>query len=279
MNTSITELVDRLRDDLGRLRQLDDPRQRYYQAIRLTEETIHELHNLLTTEDLSDAEQIELKKRIKPEIDSYRIEEGLRYHLFVNRPVGTTEVQRRYYEEAALVFQNFFRMNAFYHQYFKSGSTELDKVCFLDGDGIPAVPIPEIPDADYTLSTPLSFLFARFMAYERLQEVITFQISRLSLNASLIPALAGPDGVTIRWTGEVVNIVELAYGLWLTGQLNDGNVSLNEIVKWLEVHFQVSIGIVQRRFSEIERRKRFPVTKFLDRMKDSILKKINDGHA
>jgi hypothetical protein len=75
----------------------------------------------------------------------------------------------------------------------------------------------------------------------------------------------------------VINVIELAYGLWLTGQINNGNASLNQIVRWLEKSLSVSIGIAQRKFSEISRRKRISITKYLDQMKDAIIKKIESG--
>jgi hypothetical protein len=85
------------------------------------------------------------------------------------------------------------------------------------------------------------------------------------------------DGIEIKWTGDVINVIELAYGLWLTGQINNGNASLNQIVRWLEKNLSVSIGIAQRKFSEISRRKRISITKYLDQMKDAIIRKINSG--
>jgi len=83
----------------------------------------------------------------------------------------------------------------------------------------------------------------------------------------------------MKWTGDTINIVELAYGIWLTGQLNNGNASLNQIVRWLEANLHVSIGVVQRRFIEIERRKRLSPTKYIDKMKETIMQKIDSDNS
>ena len=80
----------------------------------------------------------------------------------------------------------------------------------------------------------------------------------------------------INWTGDTVNLVELAYGIYLTGQLNHGNASLNQIVKWLESNFNINIGVIQRRFAEIAARKRLSNTKFIDQMRQSIIQKIEN---
>ena len=83
----------------------------------------------------------------------------------------------------------------------------------------------------------------------------------------------------MKWTGDAINIIEVAYGIWLTGQLNNGNATLTQIVKWLETNLKVTIGNIQSRFAEISSRKRLSPTKFLDQMKDAILKRIDNNNS
>jgi len=85
----------------------------------------------------------------------------------------------------------------------------------------------------------------------------------------------------MRWTGETINLVEIAYGIWLTGQLNNGQlnngqVSVTEIVEFLEVAFRVKIGKPHRRWQGIARRKRLGYTRFLDEMKGAIEKRVEE---
>ena len=125
----------------------------------------------------------------------------------------------------------------------------------------------------------MSYLFAKFIANEHAQYFILEQMTPLKYpEFNKLPKTANHIN-DLKWTGDSINIVELAYGLWLTGQLNNGNASLNQIVKWLETNLYVKIGIVQRRFSEIGQRKRLSPTKYIDQMRDTILQKIESSNA
>jgi hypothetical protein len=112
-----------------------------------------------------------------------------------------------------------------------------------------------------------------FMAYERLQKFLVDELYRSTQVSN------GEVGRMLLWTGDVINLVELIYGLNLTGQVNHGNASLNEIVRWAEQIFGVKIGVVQRRFAEIQSRKRISATKFLDQMRNSVQEKIDEMAA
>ena len=201
----------------------------------------------------------------------------MRYKLIINRPIQTSEAQINYYEEELKALQSFFRMYAFHYQYYKNGFTELDHLYFLKTSAPSAVPLPELTELEEDSSRPLSHLFAKFIAYERLQYFILSQISLLKEKGNPIIKGAGEESLPeLKWTGDAINLVEVIYGIWLTGQLNDGNASLNQIVRWFEAHLKVKVGIVQKRFGEIERRKRLSITKFIDRMKETIIKKIEN---
>lgn len=86
------------------------------------------------------------------------------------------------------------------------------------------------------------------------------------------------NSADLRWTGESINLVELAYGIWLTGQLNNGNATISETIRWMESSLDIRIGRAYRRWTEISRRDPVNTTKFLDRMKVAILERImNEG--
>jgi hypothetical protein len=80
----------------------------------------------------------------------------------------------------------------------------------------------------------------------------------------------------LNWTGEKQNLIEIAYGFWLTKQINNGNATLQQIVKWLENSLHTELGTVQKAFANIRARKRLSPTKYIDQLKEEILKKIED---
>jgi hypothetical protein len=70
--------------------------------------------------------------------------------------------------------------------------------------------------------------------------------------------------------------VKLAYGIWLTGQINNGNASVTEIVEFLEMSFGVEIGAPHRRWQSISRRKRVAPFKYVDEVKAALVKRLEE---
>ena len=216
-------------------------------------------------------------KELRPRMLALKIETALKYSLMINMPIRTANGQIDYYEEVLKGLQSFLQLNAFYYQYYKNGSKELDNLYFIRNVGPLTVPIYETPDVDVESAAPVSDLFARFIAYESVQRFILKQVKLLN-NQEMKTENVVNTTDELQWTGDVVNLVEVAYGIWLTGQVNHGNASLNQIIRWLETNLAVDVGIVQKKFTEISRRKRLSVTRFIDQMKNAILRKIDNSN-
>jgi hypothetical protein len=281
MNPKIEKVASELKQKLSLNDEIEsaNPLEFYNSENKIIENAIAELKEFIESHRFeNNEEEIEFFKKIKPEMISFKIEQGLRYNLIINKPIGTNKGQARYFEEELKTFQSFLRLNAFHYQYFKNEYKELDHLYFIRNSGPLSIPIPETPDSDDDFSTPMSYLFAKFMAYERIQYFIIKQISSLQTRDLAGTPNIPDENAELKWTGDIINLVELAYGIWLTGQMNNGNASLSQIVRWLETNLSVTIGIIQRRFAEIERRKRLSTTKFVDQMKNAILKKIESNN-
>jgi hypothetical protein len=277
METPFDQLERSLHDDLLGLHQVA-PLERYHLALERIDRAIKDLKTLLTSHEFEDErEEIAIFKGIRPRLVAYRIEEALRYNATLNQPIGTPEVLSSYYNEILKGLQSFFQLHSFYYQYYKNHFQELDHLYFVRRASPVTLPVPEVTEKDTPYSTPMSDLFARFIAYERVQQFILTQMA--ALQSGRADGMEVRPGSELQWTGDTLSAVEIIYGLWLTGQLNHGNASLNQIVRWFEVHLQVSIGLVQRRFAKIQGRKRLSVTRFLDQMRDAISRKIDDDQS
>lgn len=278
MNEQLEALRSELAAQLQDLAANENNRERAALAMQAIDAAIKKLNEIAgKLQFASKEEEIYFFKHIKPGILACRIEEVMRYNLEVNLPIGTNELKLKYYEDELRARQSYFRLNAFHYQYYRNGLSDLDHLYFRRDAAPLAMPVDEIAEYQSEFSTPLTYLFAKFIAYEHIQYEILQQIALLKYPENQVSKV-GSDA-EIKWTGDSVNIVELAYGIWLTGQLNNGNASLNQIVRWLEANLHVSIGIIQRRFSEIERRKRLSPTRYIDQMKEAILQKIESGNS
>jgi len=272
MNPLFENIENRLNEDLIGLQTLP-PLERYNASIILINKAITEVKEQLGTHEFeSPGDEIFFFKEIRPKIIAFKIRVSLEYNIKINEPIGTKENIVLYFEEAMKGLQSIFRLNSFYYQYYRNHFTELDHLYFIRNADHSLIPLPEATDPDHHDTTPMSDLFTKFIAYEYVNHQLIQKISTL-MNGS--ESRCNDTGVELRWTGDVINVVELAYGLWLTGQINDGNASLNQIVRWLEINLKVNIGIAQRKFSEIAGRKRLSITKFMDQMSKAIRDKID----
>lgn len=272
MNPLLEKIETQLKDNLLDLENYP-PLERYNASVILVNKAISELKDYIKTYDFeSQQDEIIFFKEIRPKILAHKIRVSIDYNIHINEPIGTKENLILYFEEAIKGSQSLFKLNSFYYQYYRNHFTELDNLYFLRAADHSLIPLPEITDTDHNDTTPMSDLFARFMAYEQINHQIIEKIGTLVNNTEFT---RNENEVELRWTGDVINAVELAYGIWLTGQVNDGNASLNQIVRWLESNLNLSIGIAQRKFTEISRRKRLSITKFIDQMRNAILDKID----
>jgi len=190
------------------------------------------------------------------------------FNLEKGKPVGVAELLREYYLEELRFISRFFKQHAFLYEYYRSGFTELDEVLFVRGAEASSPFLLGSPALDVAYSTSGDYLFGKFMAYEALRDYILLELGKLDNGVALAVGVSGarPGGGKkwFDWSGEVINVVELGYALWLSGQIGSGKAGLQEIFRWLEESFGLDIGIPANRFREIKRRKRLSRTHFLD---------------
>lgn len=221
-------------------------------------------------------EEIYFFKHIKPAFYALQLFEISWNDLASRKPVGTNDMVKAFYEDELLYILRFFKTNAFHYHYYKTGATELDDRYFIREAQPGSIPILEIIDPFPGFSTAMDYTFAKFMAYERLQLYLIDQLTNLyseNKNAS------GRPNRVLKWTGETINLIELAYGIWLTGQVNNGNATITEITEWLEINFHIKIGLAFRRWYSISKRKRVSPTKYIDQLKEAIMKRLDDENG
>lgn len=176
---------------------------------------------------------------------------------------------QNYYEQELKAIKHNLQQYQFLYQYYLLGASELDNLLFVRGAETSGVLLPETPDLDLSYSTKADYMFALFMAYEKVQDFLINELYPLDENEK--------HGKRLNWTGETINLVELAYGLYLTGQINGGKASIAEIMEWLERQLNTDVGNTYRRWQDISKRKRLTGTKFIDQMRDAINKRLDDG--
>jgi len=78
----------------------------------------------------------------------------------------------------------------------------------------------------------------------------------------------------LTWTASKTALIELVISLHLSKAIGNGEVELNKIVAAVELIFDIDLGNVHKVFDQIRAREKDP-TKFLDSLKNALIKKIN----
>lgn len=213
-------------------------------------------------------------KTVKPKFYALKIFHFELYNLMMNNPVGSKDAVMAYYQQELVFIARFFSLHAAAYDYYRTGRTELDHLYFVRDVAVAFV--PEAPESDPLYSTAMDYLFAKFIAFEALQQEILKRIGMLDGSLVASPAPVSLPDLSLKWTGKMVNLSELVYGLYYTGQLNNGNAQLSEIVALFERMFSVKIRDVHHTFGEIRERKVSSPSRFIDSMGAAIRDRVEE---
>lgn len=252
------------------------PLERLRQALPLIRKVLKDIKEAVLKDGFkSQTDEIYFFKRIKPQLYALQLWEMLFYDLSARTPAGTKEMLKCYYEQELIQVFHLLNANSFHYQYFKTGASELDHVYFLRDAKESDIPVLELIDPYPGFSTALDYSFAKYMAYERLRDHLLDLIT--GLYGENKPANQICEIPVVKWTGDSINLVELGYGIWLTGQVNNGDAGVAEIIQALELAFQVNVGRAYRRWQSIGQRKRVSPVKYINQMREAIRKRLDEG--
>jgi hypothetical protein len=158
------------------------------------------------------------------------------------------------------------------YEYQRDERTDMDNLYFIRKS-------PLNRDVSYQLlpiidpaSPPLhSKLLAMNIAYSRMENELKILLAEIKEEWGIKKKIRMP----CKWTGKVIDLVELKYGLHVTGSINNGNASLKDIKECLEEAFDVDLGNTSSYFQDIIRRKNGSTT-FLDLMKAKLMQRIDE---
>ncbi|RAJ28082.1 RteC domain-containing protein [Pedobacter cryoconitis] len=219
-------------------------------------------------------EEVIFFKEIKPKFSCLLIFYSDVERIEMDKPEGGVSHLKGYYENELKGIKRFFDVNRQIYAYYRSEDDYLDPQLFVRGVTDPPRWLCKLRiDQDERFSTAGDYMFARIMANEQIARYLENAISGLEFHPFT------EDEIETNWTGETINLLEIAYGIYCTAQVNHGKIGIGELVRKFEKVFNVSIGRPYRRFLEIKLRKRLSRTKYLDDMVKAVNKKIDDEDA
>ncbi len=271
------QLVDQLRE--VELQAALSPAQCRETSLNLIHEAIQELKALVIHHTFPDEkEEIYFFKHVKPKFTSLLIYTSRLALVELKKPAGSTKHIKRHYERELLLIRIFYDHHIQLAQYLRAGATFLDSKLFVRGScDLPYHYATTAVDTDNRFTTHYDYVVARLQANERLR---TYLLAALQdLEAGNTPGDSPQDKKELSWTGSKVHLIELAYALQESGQINNGTIGVLEIASQLEAFFQVRLGSVYRTFQEMRQRKKDSRTKFLDLMRERLAIRMDELDA
>lgn len=274
MKALVQKLYDELLEDLaGYAERGVIPIPKLNEALRITRSALTKLKEQVLQETFANQQaEIDFFKKQKPLFVAEQLYAVDLCMIQAAKPSYDNALIRTFLEAELRQLMAYFHKYYFLYQYYQFGSTDLDHVFFIRGIGPKDLLLPDNADPDPEFSTACDHVWARFIANERLKEWLVDELRLLDGSVTAQQQAAN----SLKWTGNSVNLAELAYGIWLTGQVNNGNVSVSEIVIWLEQHLQVRIGDPHRRWQSIAARKRAGPFVYVDEVKAALVERLEE---
>ncbi|MBD8388075.1 RteC domain-containing protein [Dysgonomonas mossii] len=241
--------------------------QKSISIISLLESTFDELKEFVSNYTFkSTLDEITFFKETKPQLFSILIYHRKVYNLEMRMPTGSYIDRKNYLEGMLGRIKYFFDNNADFYQYYRSGSTHLDKYYFLRGK-------PDIQlildcfyfERDSRFSTSFDFKVAKMIANERLTVYINNKLLHIGNIESNIQEVSSLPKTRLSWTAKKAELVEQIYAWDSAGCFNNGNTNIKELAEYIETVFNINLGDFYHTFLEIRERKGSR-TLFLDKM-------------
>ena len=227
---------------------------------------------LVTSEEFySDQDEIHFFKHIKPKIVSKFIFNLNVFNIENERPIGSLKGQKKYFEIELEKLEDYFNNHPIFYKYFRGGETSSDKQYFLRKNKSAKIHLDCLGSyLDAQFATSLDSTFAKFIGYELTIEYLKTELFKLS-NQSLVKVI--PIKSNLTWTGSKIGLIEMIYAIHESKVINYGQTDIKELAGFFEQSFNIQLGDYYRAYIEIKYRKT-RITKFLDLLKENLLKRI-----
>lgn len=181
------------------------------------------------------------------------------------------ELAEIHYKREMERFKMFMERYLPFHQYYRSGATYRDNYYFCRRKREIS---PEsgsfLLDEETEFSTGYDRLAARLISVEMV-------FGYLSIRQKLLGKDDTATALTkeYHWTDKKAAAVELIYGIYSVGSVDNGKVEIAELVKLFETTFHIDLGDVYHTFIAMRNRKNSR-TVYLDQIKEKLLKRMDE---
>ena len=201
------------------------------------------------------------------------------YRIETQYPNGSNDVIRNYISKELDNLTYFFNRNLDFYQYYRSHSTLYDEYYFVRGKSDLRLCTDSAQfDKDPNFSTGYDYKVAKIIANEMLRIYLNKRLVKLETNTQVEDNLQKCLKYPFRFTGKKVFLIELGYSLVSSGDINNGNVEIKEMMNFLGTVFQVELGDYYAAYIAMKERKK-DRTAYLSRLQDSLVKRMDEDDS
>lgn len=224
-------------------------------------------------------DEITFFKTQKPEILGRLLFFYKIYRIETQCPNGSNDVIRNYISKELDNLTYFFNRNLDFYQYYRSHSTLYDEYYFVRGKSDLRLCTDSAQfDKDPNFSTGYDYKVAKIIANEMLRIYLNKRLVKLEANTQVEDNLQKCLKYPFRFTGKKVFLIELGYSLVSSGDINNGNVEIKEMMNFLGTVFQVELGNYYAAYIAMKERKK-DRTAYLSRLQDSLVKRMDEDDS
>ena len=224
-------------------------------------------------------DEITFFKTQKPEILGRLLFFYKIYRIETQCPDGSNDVIRNYISKELDNLTYFFNRNLDFYQYYRSHSTLYDEYYFVRGKSDLRLCTDSAQfDKDPNFSTGYDYKVAKIIANEMLRIYLNKRLVKLETNTQVEDNLQKCLKYPFRFTGKKVFLIELGYSLVSSGDINNGNVEIKEMMNFLGTVFQVELGNYYAAYIAMKERKK-DRTAYLSRLQDSLVKRMDEDDS
>ena len=256
--------------------EIDDPIKLAEKAIESISSTLTKIKTLVIEASFqSQDDEIDFFKNTKPKILSKLIYYSSIYKIETKKPNGGKKIIRAYLNNELYKLKVFFDNNLELYRYHRTGSAFLDNRFFVRGKHDLKLNIEtNYFDADHRFTTSHDYIIAKIMANDLIKVYLEDELSNLEKILASEKIHLNPKSKQT-WTGSKVALIELIYALHAEGVINNGTSDLKSVFEFFENILKIDLGQYHRTFLEIRVRKTNR-TKFLDSLKETLIKKMDE---
>jgi hypothetical protein len=214
-------------------------------------------------------------KEIKPSVYSKLIYFVKIFNIESKRPNGSDKSQKKYLQNELEKLEKYFSENLEFYQYMRNNMAYLDDKYFIRGKLDLRLYVDSfIYDADPNFSTSHDYKAAKILANDLLCIYLNSELSLLERkdNSSSKNILISKGRYS--WTESKIALTELIYALHSAKCINNGNIDIKELATFMESLFKIDLGDFYRDYLQIKNRQ--SQTRFIDSLKDALIKRISE---